>query len=65
MAGSLVAQVVAILAVGLPAALLLALALMLAVGGVIGCAEWVFSRIGLTKWAPGVERIPHRVMPAT
>ncbi|MHB9004223.1 MAG: hypothetical protein ACYC6C_09180 [Coriobacteriia bacterium] len=64
MTGSVLVQILAALAVGGPLIFIAGLVLMLAVGGVIGCAECVCCRVGLTKFAPGVAHMPGRAVHA-
>lgn len=62
MTGSVLVQVLAAVAVGGPLVFIAGLVLMLAVGGVIGCAECACCRLGLTKFAPGVMKMPGRAV---
>lgn len=60
MTGPVWVQALALLAVGVPIACIVLPLAVLAVGGIIGCAECACCRLGIIKSAPGVLTISRR-----
>lgn len=63
MSGPLWAQIVFGALLVIPAGALLGAILTFAVGGILGCGEYLFARMGAVKLSPGVVSIKHHGIP--
>ena len=63
MSGPLWAQIVFGVLLAIPVGALLGAVLTLAVGGILGCGECLFARMGAIKLSPGVVSIKHHGIP--
>jgi hypothetical protein len=63
MSGPLWAQIVAAVLLALPVLALLGAVLTFAVGGLLGCGEYLLARMGAVRFSPGVVSIKHHGIP--
>ena len=61
MTGPFGLQILLGIVLAVPTLVIFGTALMLAIGGIMGCAECVLARLGAIRFAPGVAKVGHRM----